>query len=358
VTGLVSVAVLAETVVRCLLVSRSFALAVLVPPLVAGPLLGAAGPRVRAFAREGAAAEDVALDLFVTLRDRGPALVAATVVGHGAAVLVGLALFLLVDTPLRYAFYALGGGPLPPFVTLVVALTGVGVATTLAWTALLPTLSRVADGVAVRAATRRCAADVAGAIRRPRLVGGAVLATAVAVPFAVVPLFVLAGAAPYGTTPNSAVVATVALTGAALTVPAWFAYPTAVGLAGSVDERTAPARDVWGPAAGKAVLGCLLVGGLVAGATAVRVTETRPVDHATTEPLPEDPTAAYETALDNTGSGSYVLNTTSRYPGDEDGDGPSVGSGSPSTATTGNCSSRGTGLSVPDGSAAATRPRV
>lgn len=315
--ALVAVAVSVETAIRCLLVSRSFALAVLAPPLFVGVLLGAAAPAVRTVA-DGEAGVGWDEDLLVTLRERGPALAATTIVGHPVAVAGGLALFLLVDTPLRYAYYALGGGPIDPLAMLVLPLTGVGVATALVWTALLPTLAAVADGVSVRVATRHAVADLAGAIRRPRLVGGAVLAVAVAVPFAVVPLFVLAGAVPYGTGPNSAVVATVALTGAALTVSAWFAYPTVVGLTGPLDERSPLAGDVWGPAAGKAVLACLLVGSLVAGAAAVRVTETRPTDHAAREPLPDDPTAAYRTALDNTGSGSYVLNTTVRRPSDEE----------------------------------------
>ncbi|MFC5366527.1 hypothetical protein [Salinirubrum litoreum] len=217
-----------------------------------------------------------------------------TVGGHAVALLVGSGLFLLVDTPIRVGLYALDYGDLlTPVVVALSPLVGVGIGTVLAWVvparAVLARLGGRSGVESCRTALRTLLTDPRGVGRLAgvHLLGVVGLVGAVVAGGWLGSLVESRNALP--------VFLGVAVAGV-LAVTALF-----VGLA--VAHRTG--RDVPAsspvPAGRLRVVGVvlLLVVAAVAGAGAVRVTDTRPTDTAAA-PLPDDPQGAYHTALVNT----------------------------------------------------------
>ena len=207
-------------------------------------------------------------------------------------------LFILIDTPVRFAIYAFGGS-VPGGVVVFSPLVGVALGTLLAWGALAPGLARVAAGDCLRDAVRT---PVETAFSNPRRTGtlvGVVLAGEAIVTVAgVVSLVYIIG------TPLVvflSVVVGLFLLASVLVAPCCYVAVVAV-----VDDATTGVRETDGGRSSspripvrRAVAACLIILGLVTGASAMRVTETRPMSNATT-PLPSDPTAAYATAVSNT----------------------------------------------------------
>lgn len=257
------------------------ALAVLFPPVFAVVGFGLAAPTVRA-----ALPDDVP-----TPRDDAPpptTLVAAAVLGHLAALALGTAGFLLLDTPIRAVLYWLGyGDALGIPVQVGGGILGVVVGTLLAWTLPGVAVGRLIGGASpLRAAESALVAPV----RAPRRVAGALGAHLAFGGLLGLSVVTAAGAA---RSTGSGVVALAVGGGLAALVSAFaLALLAARYVAGGVaapDHRPTPRR---------LALVALLLTGLVVGAGGVRTTERRP----TAEPaaLPDDPDGAYATALSNT----------------------------------------------------------
>ncbi|CQH57766.1 uncharacterized protein HHUB_2597 [Halobacterium hubeiense] len=302
--ALAAAALLGEAAVRLALVVVHPVLTVAFPPVVALPVLAAAAPTVRAALETPDAPPQ--WTAAATLRDRAPRLLAVAVGGHLVALALGTAAFLLVDTPLRAAVYATGGS-LSPTTVLVAPLAGVAAGALLAWAVLAPAVERVVAGDRLRAAA---AAPLHAAGNRRRT------ATALALHAACVlaaGLFVGALASGQYATRDVATLAFLATVGAGagtLVLLGMFVYPMHVALAASEprEPRSVPVRRV--------ALAALLVAGLVAGASAVRVTETRPGTATAASPLPADASDAYAAALDNTGAADHRVVATEQWDGD------------------------------------------
>jgi hypothetical protein len=208
--------------------------------------------------------------------------------GHLLALPAGAALFLLVDTPIRAALYAVGaGGVVSPGVVVLSPLLGVALGTVVAWAVPAAALGGLAEGAGARAALRSA---VDAAVTRPRRVGGAALSHLVG--------GVVAGgvaAAGIGAViVTESVVVLAAASGVVLLV--WLGVLAALAdlhLGGRPPEPDGVPSPV---AVGVALA---VVVALVAGASAVRVGEHRPLETAPAA-LPDDAGAAYATALANT----------------------------------------------------------
>jgi len=301
VVGLVALATLGETFLRVAVGLVHPVYSVLIPPVVAVPLLGAGLPSVGAAVSADGNSAAVDLDPVSTLRERAGGLLAVAVVGHAVALLAGAGLFLVVDTAVRYILYWLGYGPLSMAVVLGVPLPGVGAGTIVAWGLLVPAAGRVASGAGRRSAVRApltaatAPLSTGGVLAAHILVGVLAGITGIAG-------FVAVGPGVRG--PSPAMIAGVA--GAGLVLVLAVCYPAVAALA---DRRRSDAEL---PVQRVAIAVVLCVA-LVAGASAVRVTETRPTGGA--EPVPIDPSAAYATAVGNTESTNHVL-THSRNDGE------------------------------------------
>jgi len=293
VVGLVALAALGETALRIAVGLVHPVFSVVVPPVVAVPLLGAGLPSIGNVASADGNSAAVYLDPVSTLREHAGGLLAVAVVGHAVALLVGTGLFLVFDTAVRYGLYWLGHGPLSMAVVLGVPLPGVGAGTVVAWGLLVPAVERAAASADWRSIVR---APLTAATA-PLSTGGVLVAhlvVGVLAAVAGIAGFVAVGPGVRG--PSPALIAGVAGAGLVLVLAVW--YPAVAALAnGRESHSEIPVRRV-------AVVTILCVA-LVAGATAVRVTETRPTGSA--EAIPQDPSAAYATAVANTESTSHVL---------------------------------------------------
>ena len=294
VLGVVTIAFTLEGLLRAVLVVFSPLLALLCPPVVAVCLLGATAPVTRAAAVTPDADPDWGLE---TLRDRPLwRLAGAAVAGHTLALLLGTSAFLVVDTGVRAAVYALGG-TVPTAAVVLLPLPAVAVATLVAWAVLIPGLARVAAGASLLAAGRASL----HALTRPRRTAGTILlhgccalvGAAAFLTGMVYTMAVVVNQAP--SDPVQALALTTGLSTLAAVALGAVAYPVSVAAA---DHATAveslPLR--------RFALAALVVSGLVAGASAVRLTETRPPPE--TAPvagdLPDDATAAYAAAIERT----------------------------------------------------------
>ncbi len=107
-----------------------------------------------------------------------------------------------------------------------------------------------------------------------------------------------------------AFLATVGAVAGTLVLVGTVVYPLHVALAASdsAEARAVPMRRI--------ALAALLVAGLVAGASAVRVTDARPGTAVASSPLPEDATAAYAAALDRTAAADHRVVATERLDGE------------------------------------------
>lgn len=220
----------------------------------------------------------------------------AAVAVHGVAVVVGIALFLVVDTPVRYLLYWAGYGPFSIDTVETFGVGGVVAATAVVWGLLAVTVVHAARGSTLRTALWRGLSDP---IARPRsgalTVGlyGLVLAS----------VFVLGRSIPRDL-PRGDWGTALLLLGGLLSLGA---LASALLVDHQLFRADRPPIDP--PAnrrgAAQVAVAALLVTSLVGVAGAVRVTETRPT--ADPEPLPDDPAAAYATALENTDRASVAV---------------------------------------------------
>ncbi|AXG06116.1 hypothetical protein DU500_06470 [Haloplanus rubicundus] len=257
------------------------ALALLCPPVIAVVGFGLAASTVRAALPPDARPADGDAPALSTL-------VVAAVVGHAAALFLGTAGFLLLDTPIRAALYALGyGDALGTTAQVGGAVLGVVVGTLLAWAVPGIAVGRLLAGATPRRAVRTA---LFAPTRSPRAVAGAL---GLHVAFALLLGLSLAVGLEAGRLRRSAVVA--AALGGGVALPILILGPAV--LAARYRAWTAP--RVRGPDRRRLALAALLCTGLVVGAAGVRTAELRPVDSAP-DALPADPDAAYATALGNT----------------------------------------------------------
>ena len=278
-------------------------LAVLWPPVVAVVGFGLAAPTVRAALPDDARPDD----------GDGPsavALASAAVLGHAAALLLGTAGFLLLDTPIRAALYALGhGDALGIPVQIGGAAFGVVVGTLLAWTLPGIAVGRLVAGATSQRATRTALLAPA---RSPRAVAGAL---GVHAAIALLLTLSLAAGVGAGQLRRSAVVA--AGVGGGLALPVLILAPAV--LAARYRAWAAPVRAV-GPGRRRLALAALLLSGLVVGAAGVRTAELRPGVAPAPDALPADPDEAYATALTNTFRADHRYRITILDGDDPDGE--------------------------------------
>lgn len=308
--ALALLAVVGEVLVRVAALLVHPVLAVLVPPVVAVPVLGAALPSVRRLSGDSDPSSDPLYTTVVsTLRDHAGGLVAVAVVGHACSLFLGTGLFLAADTLIRYWLYWAGYDPLSTVVILGGPLLGVGVATTVAWGLFVPAVDRAAAGAASGTVARAPLLALTAPGRTTGTLVGFGLAGALAATGGISGL-VATGPGNPGILPGVAT----GIAGALLALAVVCGYPVVAVLTSGLE----PPGEV--PTARLALAGVVFVAA-VAGAGAVRVTETRPADGP--EPLPEDPTSAYAVAVDNTeatdhelahvrGDGARVVTTVDR----------------------------------------------
>lgn len=295
VLGVVTAAFTFEGLLHAALAVLSPPLALVWPPVVAISLLGAAAPATRSAVDSPDAEPDWRLE---TLRNRPlRRLAGAAVAGHAVALLLGTGAFLIVDTAVRAAVYALGG-TVPVAAVVLLPLPGVAVATLVAWALLVPGLARVAGGASLPAAARA----TLHALTRPRRTAGALAlhgACALVGAAAFLTGMVYAMALVVNQAPGHPVQA-LALTTGLSTVTAValgaVAYPVSIAAAANHSSVVGdlPVRRI--------ALAALVLSGFVVGASAVRLTETRPTPEATPMAggLPENATAAYAEAIERT----------------------------------------------------------
>ena len=287
----------------------SFVVPILWPPVVAAVGLGVAVASARTAGADEGNADSTWLDRF---RNRGPALLAVGVGGHLFAVVTGAALFLVIDTPVRYALYAFGYGDLlAPTVVVFGAFLGLAVGALIAWAIPALAVVRVADGASPRDGLREA---VAFGFETPRAVGRLL---ACHVGFVGVLATTILGLGWWlDRTTNAGlevgsvdgVVLPLAVGGLVLVFGAAAFLALSLSLALEVVDAATPGssgRPSPSIPVARLALALLLVTALVAAAGAVRAGDVRPVD-AAPEPLPDDPDGIYETALDNTDRSAHA----------------------------------------------------
>jgi hypothetical protein len=238
------------------------------------------------------------------------ALVGGAVVGHAVALGLGTAAFLLLDTPLRAALYALGhGDALGTTVQIGGAALGVVVGTLLAWT-----VSGVAVGRLVAGASPRRAAETAllAPVRTPRAVAGTL---GVHLVLAALLGLALATGVEFGRLRRPGTAALVL--GGGLAIPVLVFGLAFLAARYRAWTPPAPTTDLDGR---RLALVALLLTGLVVGAGAVRMAELRPMPASTPDALPDDPDAAYATALANTFRADHRYRLTLADDDDPDGE--------------------------------------
>lgn len=290
--------------------------ALLVPPVLGVPLLAASFPA----ARSAVAGDDPDWAAVPsTLRARAPSLLAFAVVGHLVALAVGAGLFLVCDTALRLPLYALVGEHLPPGLFAYLPLFGVAPATLVAWALLPPFVLPVLDGRGLRAGFRTALVD---AVESPRRTAARLGLHAVAVA-------VTAGATFTGLVYVADVRATgplvvgaggLGLLAGAVTLHVAYAAHAAWSAASAppapLSSSLASAMPIRRPVpVARLAVAALVCSSLLVGASAIRLTETRPMD-AASDPLPDDPTAAYAVAIGNTERTNHAFTARTDFVGE------------------------------------------
>lgn len=298
---------LLEVLVRLALAVVHPVLAILFPPVIALPVLGAAAPTVRVVATSDATPQWIATAM---LRERGLQLLVVAIGGHLVALALGASAFLLVDTALRMGVYATGGS-ISEAAIHVAPLAGVSAGTLVAWGLLAPAVERVVSGDGVRAA----AVAPLGMLGDRRRTASVLClhATCVLVAAGVFSVCLVLASERYATrgTAFLAFLTMVAVVVGTLTLLGVFVYPMHVTLSASYTggTRVIPTRRI--------ALAILLVAGLVVGASVIRVTETRPTATATVSPsISGDATAAYAASLNRTVAADHRIVVRERA-GDE-----------------------------------------
>ena len=283
---------LLDVLIRLALAVVHPALAILCPPVIALPVLGAAAPTVRV----AVTTPDATLQWTVTemLRKRGPQLLLVAIGGHLVALALGASAFLLVDTALRMGVYATGGS-ISEAAIHVTPLVGVSAGTLVAFGLLAPAVERIVSGDGVRAAI---VAPLGLLADRRRIASVLCLhATCVLVAASVFAVCLVLASERYATQ-GAALLAfftMVAVVVGTLTLLGVFVYPIHLALSASYTGGmlVLPGRRI--------ALTLLLVVGLVVGASAIRVTETRPTTATTVSPSGTgDATATYAAFLNRT----------------------------------------------------------
>ncbi|WP_440765861.1 hypothetical protein [Natronorubrum sp. DTA7] len=330
-----TVVVLLETVVRFFLaITVSPIAGVLWPPVVAVVGLASVGPTVRDRLGDSA---DEATTAGRIVDSRLPSLVVVAFGGHALAVAGGVALFLLVDTPVRYGLYWLGRGDLiDPWVIQLTPLVGVTVGTLLAWIVPAIAVVRVVDGATGIGGLREALVET---VTHPRIVGGLVVVQLVLVVSLDVALaftsltaaglysgaqqgflaHLLVPLAPvFGGSVPPVLIALgglVWILGGAIWLALMFTLIVGRFARPHTRSHDRKSQGVKRSATQLAIL-VLLLTALVATAGAVRMGEVRPMD-TSPDPLPDDPDELYATAFENTERSSHEY----RYYVDDDGDG-------------------------------------
>ncbi len=245
-----------------------------------------------------------------------PALVALAIVGHAVALIGGLGLYLLIDTPVKYTLYTLD---IPdPFVgndAMFVPFLGWFACALIVWTLPAIVLTRVVDGWGV-------AAGIGEALLYPRQM---LRLMALAAGMVAVPAIAMVAGFRTAVTPGS----TLELLGAtgilatALVIPfMWLvvAYSVTTNPPLTVSDDANDSSQVSSlegdntaanrPAVSlpQIALAGLLICSLVATAGAIRATEFRPVD-TDPEPLPSESDELIATAVSNTERADYDYRT-------------------------------------------------
>lgn len=233
--------------------------------------------------------------------------------GHIVAIVLGTVVFLLVDTPVRYALYWIGYGDLFTFAVVTYSpFVGIALGTIVAWA--IPAIAVVGIGTGGQRGPALWNAIVAP-VTRPRAVAMTAVGTTVLAILAVGGVYALGEGTAWidqrGVAIGSRSVAPVAFVlGGTILVLA-----SATCLAGTtvfvrerftpIDRSSAATSTAGGSRVGRTgpavrlLLVVLLVTALVTTASVVRTNEVRPVD-TTPEPLPDDPDRLYATAYENT----------------------------------------------------------
>lgn len=291
VLGVVGLAVGFEAALRFALLFAHPVLAVVVPPVFAVVILGSALPEVRNAVEDPGAR--IRLGRKTVPSAEWQRLVAVSVVGHAAALAVGASCVLLIDTPIRYALYATGGGPVSTLAMYATPLIAVAFGTLVSWGLFGPAVVGAVDDDGPLSPVGTALGAAIADRRRTGLLLAIQAVAAVAIGTAFFGGVLLARGA-NSVTPALVLAGVISLPVA--TVVTLFCYPIQTALlAGGPTRRDIPVRTV--------ALAGLAVTGLVVGASAVRLTETRPMAEA--EPLPDDPTGAYAAALENTVAGDH-----------------------------------------------------
>ncbi|MEY7847610.1 hypothetical protein AB7C87_00180 [Natrarchaeobius sp. A-rgal3] len=245
------------------------------------------------------------------------ALAALATVGHWVAIVLGAALFLVVDTPIRFVLYWAGHGDLFTFTVVTFGpFAGIGIGALVAWIVPGIAVAEIGRGVRVTDAFRTA---IAAPWSAPRSLATATAWTLGFVGFTAGAFVVTDRVvrwfedAALTVGPVDAEIVPIAL-GLSILVTAgavWLA-----GALGLVLDRFAdsspPSRSSSRNTASRAVpvarlaIVVLLVTSLVVAAGAIRANEIRPID-TDPEPLPDDPDELYATAHDNTDRSNHAF---------------------------------------------------
>lgn len=301
-TRLVGVAAVVAVVEIALRVLLAFAvsplLVVALPPVVAVVAFGVVVP-------ESSVTDDSRPRYRERLRGRGRTLAVTAVRCHAAALALGVAAFLLLDTAVRAGLYRAGfGHRLGPAVQLLAPLVGVGVGTFLAWGLLAP-----AGAASSASPSRTATRTLVTAAESPRDAAVAVAVHLLAAVLLAVPGVVGLAYVRGPFVPHLVVGVAASLTAVVATFALAFLAAFHATDAPEMEGRS------WRPSVRAALVVGLLVA-LVVGSGAVRVTERRPVD-VEAKPLPSDPDARYATAFENTERASHGHRVTVLGGGDE-----------------------------------------
>ncbi|MFC5972065.1 hypothetical protein ACFPYI_12060 [Halomarina salina] len=293
--------VLGELLVRWVLIWQTTpVVAVLCPPVFA--VLGAAA--AVSPARE--ALGDAAFSQLPPYRGRLPSLIALSVIGHVLALLGGLVLFFLVDTPVRFMLYALARGDLiSAGVVAVGPLIEIAIGTLLVWVIPGIAVIRCVEGESLTVALRNALAVLFDTPRTVvvgmgfngylALVGGLLL-----VVFFQTNSNPVFGNLRYHYRIQSLFL-TVLLGGVAVVVLGLGLAVSVSYFVSQVPPRPSPTPL---PSTGRLLIAGVVVLSLAAGAGAIRASETRPLGTGTT-PLPDDADRMYAAAVSNTFAGGY-----------------------------------------------------
>jgi hypothetical protein len=284
------------------------------PPVIAIVVLGGARAAARGQTADGPNSPDT-VGRWLRLSN---ALFGVAVGGHACALAIGTAVFLVVDTPIRWALYWVGVEPLATdFVALGVPMLGITAGTAFAWAVPATVAADISAGTSVPLAVKRGVAR----LQAPRAVGTVGLATLL-VPASLVVAVLATFGVVSGVSSVLGSQSPLLFYAVLCSLVVLCGSPVlAVAARASVEVGENPDGAASGadttPAVPVVRLGVviLLVVSLATAAGAIRATELRPTD-TDPEPFGENPQDIYATAVDNTLSQSHAV--TVRVPEADD----------------------------------------